>query len=132
MFWDNYVKLCNLNDKSPNGVAEELKISSGSITGWKKGAKPRDTTLQKIADYFKVSVASLTGEDEAALREDANQNAETILRLTESAEESVMQMLMLKLPVIPADQRETLRNLFALPEDEFKRAMDMLNIMWKK
>lgn len=132
MFWDNYVKLCGNNNKSPNGVANELNLSSGSITAWKKGAVPRAATLQKIADYFKVSVAYLLGEDETELREKAEANRETILRITESAEENLMHLFMLKLFELPEDQRDTLRNLFKLPADEFRRAMDMLNIMYKK
>lgn len=132
MFWDNYVKLCGNNNKSPNGVANELNLSSGSITAWKKGAVPRAATLQRIADYFGVSVAHLLGEDETALREEAETNRETILRITESAEENLMHLFMLKLFELPEDQRDTLRNLFKLPADEFRRAMDMLNIMYKK
>lgn len=132
MFWNNFVNLCNTNGKSPSNVAEELKISSGSITGWKKGAQPRDTTLQKIADYFGVSVAYLLGEDEEALRETLDTNTETILRLTESAEENLMHLFMTKLFVLPEDQRDTLRNLFQLPDEEFDRAMKMLNVVWGK
>ena len=132
MFWNNFVNLCNANGKSPSNVTEELKISAGSITGWKKGAQPRDTTLQKIADYFDVSVAHLLGEDETAVREEAEQNREKILRLTESAEESLMQMFLLKMMDATEDQRDTMRNLFSLSDDEFRRAMDMFNIMWRK
>ena len=132
MFWNNYVRLCAEIGKSPNGVAAELNVSSGSITGWKKGSVPRVALLQKIADYFGVSVASLLGEDETAVREEAEQNHEKILRLTESAEESLMQMFLLKMMDATEDQRDTMRNLFSLSDDEFRRAMDMFNIMYKK
>lgn len=132
MFWNNYVRLCAERGKSPNGVAAELNVSSGSITGWKKGSVPRVALLQKIADYFGVSVASLLGEDETVLREEAEQNHEKILRLTESAEESLMQMFLLKMMTATEDQRDTMRNLFSLSDDEFRRAMDMFNIMYKK
>lgn len=119
MFWDNYVKLCNAAGKSPNGVAEELKISSGSITGWKKGAVPRSTTLQKIADYFNVSVAYLMGAEEEPIREkEVESNREAILRITESAEENLVHLFMLKMFDLPEEQRDTLRDLFRLPPDE--------------
>ena len=62
MFWDNFVKLCNERGVKPNPVAKELKLSSGSVTAWKNGAEPRDTALQKIADYFGISVSELTKE----------------------------------------------------------------------
>lgn len=132
MFWDNFVSLCTENEKSPNGVAAELNVSSGSVTAWKKGAIPRIGTLHKIADYFGVSVAHLLGEDETAVREEAEQNREKILRLTESAEESLMQMFLLKMMDATEDQRDTMRNLFSLSDDEFRRAMDMFNIMMRK
>lgn len=60
IFWDNFIMLCNEHNKNPNPVAKELGISSGSVTGWKNGALPRDTTVKKIADYFGVPVEHLT------------------------------------------------------------------------
>ena len=59
MFWDNYVALCSKKGKSPNAVASELGKSSGSVTAWKGGTVPRETTLKKIADYFGVSIDQL-------------------------------------------------------------------------
>lgn len=59
MFWDNYVALCSQRGKSPNAVASELGKSSGSVTAWKGGTVPRETTLKKIADYFCVSIDQL-------------------------------------------------------------------------
>ncbi len=55
-FWDNYVDLCTKNGKTPNGAAEEIGISSGSITAWKKGRVPRPQNQKQIADYFGVTV----------------------------------------------------------------------------
>ena len=59
MFWNNLVTLCNKNNTSPTAVANVLGIAIGSITKWKNGSVPRDTTLKKIADYFGVSPESL-------------------------------------------------------------------------
>lgn len=59
-FYENYVKLCNLAGKSPSAVAVELKLGKPSVTRWKHGAVPRDTTILKIAGYFGVSVEELT------------------------------------------------------------------------
>ena len=62
MFWNNYVNLCSKINKSPNAVAKELSLSSGSVTSWKNnGRVPHHTTLIKIADYFGVSVDYLIG-----------------------------------------------------------------------
>ena len=59
MFWENFVELCSQNGTSPNAVAAQLGKSSGSVTAWKNGTVPRETTLKKIADYFSVTVDRL-------------------------------------------------------------------------
>lgn len=61
MFWDRLIELCNQKGISPNFVAKELGITSGTVTSWKKGGVPRDTTMKKIADYFGTSVSYLSG-----------------------------------------------------------------------
>ena len=63
MFWETFVNLCNEHDIKPNPVAKALGIPSGSVTDWKKGKTPRSTTLQKIADYFGVTVDYLLGNE---------------------------------------------------------------------
>lgn len=62
MFWENYLSLCSQKGTSPNAVAAELGKSSGSVTAWKGGAIPRETTLKQIADYFSVTVDQLLYE----------------------------------------------------------------------
>ena len=64
-FWNTFVNLCNEINKSPNAVAEEIGISSGSITAWKKDPfrKPQDRILQKISKYFNVSIEYLLGKE---------------------------------------------------------------------
>ena len=64
MFWENFVKLCTVHNTKPNPVAKELGFSSGSVTDWKNGKVPRPTTIQKIADYFGVTVDYLLGNEE--------------------------------------------------------------------
>jgi transcriptional regulator with XRE-family HTH domain len=64
MFWEIYSNLCASRKSSPNRVAKELSISSGAVTEWKKGRTPQSSTLQKIADYFGVSVDYLLGKEE--------------------------------------------------------------------
>lgn len=62
MFWNNFVSLCNNSGKSPNAVAKELSLSSGSVTSWKNGRVPHHSTLLKIAAFFNVTVDYLIGE----------------------------------------------------------------------
>ena len=64
MFWNNFTQLCASKGLSPNGVAKELSISSGSVTKWKTGTIPQNGTLKKIAIFFDVSVDYLLGKDE--------------------------------------------------------------------
>ena len=64
MFYDNYVRLCNLVGKAPSAVAVELGFQKAAVTRWKKGGNPTDATVQKIADYFGVTTDYLlTGEE---------------------------------------------------------------------
>lgn len=63
MFFDVYKALCAEKKMTPNGVAKEIGVASPSVTQWKHGSTPRPAVLQRIADYFGVSVDYLlTGE----------------------------------------------------------------------
>lgn len=64
MFFEQYKSLCLSIGKKPNTVAKELGIASSSITQWKHGSTPRAQLLQKIADYFDVSVSYLIGDSD--------------------------------------------------------------------
>lgn len=45
-------------------MASEVGVkSSGTVTGWKNGAMPRENILIKLAEYFGVPLSELT-EDE--------------------------------------------------------------------
>lgn len=56
MFWEKYVELCTRVGKTPNAVAKEIEISSGTVSFWKKGKQPQALTLAKVANYFNVPV----------------------------------------------------------------------------
>ena len=55
-----------------------------------------------------------------------------LLKETESLEERIVHEVMYKLAEIPEEHKESLSRLFQLPDEEFRRAMDMLNLMWRK
>lgn len=59
MFWKNLCKLCNEHQTTPNAVCSAIGKSSATATKWKNGAVPRDTTLQKVADHFGITVEEL-------------------------------------------------------------------------
>lgn len=67
MFYDRYVDLCKRNNEKPYVLAVKLGAKSNSVVAqWKKGSAPRAELLQKIAEYFGVSVGYLlTGETPA-------------------------------------------------------------------
>ncbi len=62
MFWKRFTELCSSQNKFPNNVASELGFSNAASTHWKQGSIPRTAALEKIADYFGVTVEYLKGE----------------------------------------------------------------------
>ena len=71
MFWTNFSTLCADKNLSPNAVATELKIPSGSITAWRNGATQRTKSLTKIANYFGVTVDYLLNAEKENPTSDA-------------------------------------------------------------
>ena len=73
MFWDNFELLCRQNGVTPNAVAAAVGIkSSGTVTGWKKGALPRPSIAKKLADYFNVTTQYLLfGEETVSENKEA-------------------------------------------------------------
>ena len=65
MFYTNFVKLCNRKGIAPTAAAVEMGFQRSVATRWSKGAEPRRTTLEKVADYFGVTVSDLIGDDSA-------------------------------------------------------------------
>ena len=63
MFYDNYLKLCNSIGKSPTAVAEEIGIYRSTVSRWKNGKSQTDANIQKVADYFGVTVQELKSDD---------------------------------------------------------------------
>ena len=68
-FYNIYISLCAKHKKSKSKVAEEIGLSRTSAYGWTNGALPSDVNLQKIADYFGVTVEYLKGEEEQTIKE---------------------------------------------------------------
>lgn len=64
LFCDTYLELCTQIGKTPSRVASDLGLARSAVSMWKaRGTAPNAETLQKIADYFGVTVDYLlTGE----------------------------------------------------------------------
>lgn len=61
MFYEIFKKLCDERGMTPTEVALDMGISTSLTSRWKHGGKPRIETLNKIADYFGVSVSYMLG-----------------------------------------------------------------------
>lgn len=61
MFYDRFIKLCEKKGVSPSTVAKEIGLSNSATTYWKRGSSPKADTIQKLADYFNVSIDYLLG-----------------------------------------------------------------------
>jgi transcriptional regulator with XRE-family HTH domain len=66
MFWNNFVELCKKNNVTPNGLAKQPSISSGSITSWKQGRVPKWQTLTMLAEHFGVTVEELIADEKGS------------------------------------------------------------------
>lgn len=69
MFYDNYVRLCNSIGKTPSAVAIEIGVSKSIVSRWKNGGGATDAVIQRVADYFGVTVEALTNEEKPATHE---------------------------------------------------------------
>lgn len=72
MFYDLFCDLCAQKGVSPTRAALDMGMSKATPTTWKKkGTTPQAAQLQKIADYFAVSVDYLLSGSSAASPEPA-------------------------------------------------------------
>ena len=65
MFYDNFLRICKEHGISPSRAAEACGINRSNVSNWKaNGYTPRSDVLNKIADYFGVSVDYLLGNEQ--------------------------------------------------------------------
>lgn len=63
MIYDNIKRLCEQNHTSIYAVERDCGIGNGTIGKWaSRGSSPRVNVLQKVAEYFGVSVSELLME----------------------------------------------------------------------
>jgi len=69
MGYEIFEMLCNRNGVKPAQVSKATGVATSTLTNWKKGAyKPKLDKLQKIADYFNVSLDYLMFGHELEIR----------------------------------------------------------------
>jgi DNA-binding Xre family transcriptional regulator len=59
MFKQNFIKLCIERDVAPTTVLRHIGLSNATFSCWTDESVPRQTTLQRIADYFGVAPEDL-------------------------------------------------------------------------
>lgn len=69
MFYDNFVRLCELKGEKPSPVAKKLGCTTSNVALWKKGSTPRPAVVQRFADYFGVTTQFLLFGDESGQKE---------------------------------------------------------------
>lgn len=87
MFWEKYHALCTKSNKTPSAVAKEIGITSGTVSGWKRGNKPQELTIAKIEKYFGVPTGYFNEEAEKPPMQ-LSIGEENIIRLYRSFSES--------------------------------------------
>ena len=91
MFYDLYCELCKRKGVTPTRAAIEMGLSKSTPTAWKKqGITPQAAQLQKIADYFGVSVDYLCGKKEKPLVNDDEELTEYLEQLRTRPELKMM------------------------------------------
>ena len=57
-FYERYCELCRGKGLKPHSrtTAEKIGISNALVTAWKKGSKPKSVTLEKLSEFFGVSI----------------------------------------------------------------------------
>ena len=62
--YEKFEELLKKNNVTAYRVAKETGVTTATLTSWKQGKyTPKREKLQKIADYFGVSVEYFTGEE---------------------------------------------------------------------
>ena len=62
-FYDMFERLCSERGITPTQVARDTGLTQQTVSHWKtRGSVPKARTIQKLADYFGVSVYKLLDE----------------------------------------------------------------------
>lgn len=117
--YDIFEKLCKEKSITPYRVCKETGLTTSTISNWKAGRyTPKTDKLQKIADFFGVSIEFLMGTEE---KEDSSiyyTNEETAKLAQEMFEDEDMRSLF-----------DMKRNM---PPERFKAHMDFMKNLYKQ
>lgn len=89
--YEIFKKLCQDNEVTPYRVCKETGLTTSTISNWKSGRYvPKTDKMQKIADYFGVSIEYLmtgkepSAEKSALLKPKDEKDIKTIIAYTEA------------------------------------------------
>ena len=63
MFKKNFIDLCNEKGVAPTKACKDIGLSNATFSCWTDESIPRRATLQRMADYFGVSIDLLLGKE---------------------------------------------------------------------
>ena len=63
MFLDRFKELCSKKGVSAYRACTDIGLNRSSVAKWKNGSIPNGSTLNRLADYFGVSVDYLLGNE---------------------------------------------------------------------
>lgn len=85
--YEIFENLCNKNNVTPYRVCKETGLTTATISNWKAGRyTPKQDKLQKIADYFGVTLEYLMtgeekeGEEKYYINEETAEMAQTLFK----------------------------------------------------
>lgn len=91
--YEVFERLCKEKGVNASKVSSATGVATSTFSAWKKGEyTPKPPKLKKIADYFGVSLAVLSGQEEPS-REFLEQNEAEMERLHRAAFRPEMEML---------------------------------------
>lgn len=62
MFYERFMLLCLEKNLSLTAAIQEIGLSTGNLKNWKNGRIPMPEVLNKIAEFFDVSIDYLLGK----------------------------------------------------------------------
>lgn len=133
--YERFAQLLQENGVTPYRVAKDTGITQATLSDWKNGrSTPKQDKMQKIADYFNVSIEWLTGSSQYRTileKLDAEMDIEKMKREVIEAEKNLYTFI-----PDPEDvavvREENANDLYALTKkDEKDIAKELNNIMGK-
>lgn len=89
MFKEQFIKLCNEKGVAPTVVCQSIGLSNAAFSKWGDESIPRRATLQKLADYFGVSVDYLLGNTEKEKPSEEGSGGEDVVVVNRSGKRFV-------------------------------------------